>query len=65
MYEALFSPIVLRAALSIFLFSSGGIPKKYTAKDMTAMTPAIAVKTVVAVILQLLTLIWNWEEAEV
>ena len=44
--------MVLRAASSILRLSSGGMPKRKTAKPMTAMTPATAVKKDAAVIVR-------------
>lgn len=51
-YDSLFSPMVLRAVRSILRLSSGGMPKRNTARPMTAMTPARPVKKLVAVIVR-------------
>lgn len=51
MYDSLFSPMVFRAERSNLRLSSGGIPKRKTARPMTATMPARAVKKVEADIL--------------
>lgn len=51
-YDSLFSPMVLRAERSNLRLSSGGMPKRKTAKLMTATTPARAVKKLAAVIVR-------------